>query len=91
MQQIAELGGRVSFLEDADNMHSEAEQGLGEEDNRLSQFINGIQGLISVKNACFLTITHCFVRVGSNLPFFYFLLMGGPSMISIKLLFFYFK
>ena len=53
MQQIAELGDKVSYLEEADSIHSEAEQDLGEEDNRLSQFISLIQGLISVGNALF--------------------------------------
>ena len=51
MQQIAELGDKVSYLEKADSIHSEAEQDLGEEDNRLSQFISLIQGLISVEDA----------------------------------------
>ena len=44
MQQIAELGEKVAYLEDADRVHSEAEQDLGEEDSRLSEFISLIQG-----------------------------------------------
>ena len=46
MQQISELGNKVSILE-------KAEQKSQEEDNRLSQLFGGIQGLLAVEDFLF--------------------------------------
>ena len=73
MQQIAELGDKVSYLEKADREHSEREEDLGDEDSRLSQFISLIQGLSFLNNALFLTLDiWCLCSVASSKVNFFF-------------------